>query len=112
MEETAANPLYCGDCTTTSHSGINRREEEGEGEDNKLISHLWELPCKHLVCYQCFKDLEKHDWITCPTCRALEYVPGGEHYYIHLEKQQTNTLLFQKYVVKFTMKLRIKTTKK
>lgn len=109
------NIISCGSCGASTHSeAISssialQLERDYEKWRSEIKSDLWELPCKHTICFDCFENQEKHEWVLCEVCNSSSHVPDGAHYYYHLEMQNTRrSNLLKGGILKFQMRLRIR----
>lgn len=107
----------CGSCAAMSHPNHRnnttsiaiRLEHHDHGAQHLIKSALWELPCKHPICFDCFENQEKHEWIICEVCNICSHIPTGVHYYFHLERQASSRSNQPNVgILKFQMRLRIK----
>ncbi len=69
-------------------------------------SKLWQLPCHHLLCYFCFEDCEaKNNFIKCPACDQVQFIPNESFHYFGLENDQIRYLDNQSGIVLFRLRL-------
>ena len=43
--------------------------------DAKMENYLIKLNCSKYICYKCFQDDGKHDYLCCRNCKNLHHVP-------------------------------------